>query len=53
MDIVSIKDVIASQQRQIEAFDECECRCNLIVSNLPDTSFKFDQEELQDDKAKF
>ena len=53
MDIASIKDIIASQQRQIEFFDERARRCNLILSNVPETTVKFDREELDDDMSKF
>lgn len=52
-DIDIIKDIIASQQRQIESFEIRERRCNLIVSNVPETSVTFDREKLEDDTEKF
>lgn len=52
MSIAHIKDVIVEQQRQIEAFDERERRCNLIVSNLPETNITFDQATFEDDETK-
>ena len=53
MNMDAIRDVIASQQRQIEAFDARERRCNLIVSNVPENTVTFDKEELGNDTDKF
>ena len=52
MSITSIKDVIVEQQRQIEAFDERERKCNLIVSNLPETDVTLNGDTLDDDETK-
>ena len=49
----TIRDIIASQQRQIEHFDARERCCNLIVSNVPENAVTFNHEKLEDDTAKF
>lgn len=51
-ELATIKDVIATQQRKIEAYEERENKCNLIFSNLPEVSVSFEQETLGDDGAK-
>ena len=52
MCIAQMKDVIAEQQGRIEAFDERERRCNLIVSNLPETSITLNEETFENDETK-
>lgn len=51
-DMDNIKTIIVAQQRQIEAFEERERKCNLVISNLPETSVEFDSESLADDESK-
>lgn len=51
-DIFRIKDLIAKQQHQIEAHEERERRCNLVISNLPETDISFENDTLVDDVTK-
>lgn len=52
-DISHIKEVIATQQQQIESFEERERRNNLIISNVPEESFQsVDKQLLTEDTSK-
>lgn len=51
-DIARIKELIVSQQSQIEASEERERRCNIIISGLPETDFTFEEDKLEDDHQK-
>lgn len=51
-DIAKIKDIIVDQQHQIEAYEERERCCNLILSNVPEGSITFEKETLSTDDAK-
>lgn len=51
-DIDTIKSIIVAQQRQIEGYEERERKCNLVISNLPETNVEFDSESLADDESK-
>lgn len=51
-DITHMKDVIVRQQHQLEAFEERERRCNLIISNLPEGTVTFEDDDLEDDVDK-
>ena len=51
-DLSRIKDVIANQQSQIEAYEDRERRCNLIFSNVPETPISVNNESIDDDKDK-
>ena len=51
-DLSRIKNIIAGQQHQIEAFEERERRCNLIFSNVPETPVTVGKELLTEDKEK-
>ena len=51
-EIENIKTVIVKQQQQIEAFEERERQCNLIISNLPETDVVFNKVTLTDDEEK-
>lgn len=51
-DIHQIKEVIAGQQKQIEAFEERERKQNLILSNVPETDVTVGGEVLKDDESK-
>lgn len=51
-DISNIKDVVLQQQIQIEAYEDRERRCNLIISNLPESNVDFNSSTIKDDSAK-
>lgn len=47
-----IKDLVISQQRQIERMESTTRVCNAIFSGVPENSVGFDNETLTDDKSK-
>lgn len=51
-DICHIKDILVKQQNQIEAYEDRERRCNLVISNLPETDVTFEKTTLRDDDSK-
>lgn len=51
-DMDHIKELILNQQHQMEAFEEKDRRCNLVVSNLPETDVSFENDTLSDDEEK-
>ena len=51
-DIAKIKQVIADQQHQIEAYEERERCCNLILSNVPEDKITFEKETISSDDDK-
>ena len=51
-DIAHMKDILVSQQTQIEAYEDRERRCNLVISNLPETDVTYDKSILGDDYTK-
>jgi hypothetical protein len=51
-DISNIKEVVVQQQLQIEAFEDRERRCNLIISNLPESDVTFKNSTLSSDADK-
>lgn len=51
-DIVSIKKLIVDQQCHIEAFEERDRQCNLIISNLEEDEIVCDGDEFAEDENK-
>ena len=53
-DIERIKEIVVTQQHQIEMYEEKERRCNVIISNLPesDVSLSFAGDSLDDDESR-
>ena len=51
-DLNVIKDIIVGQQYQIEACEERERECNLMISNIPETDVSVNGETLTDDESK-
>jgi hypothetical protein len=51
-DIANIKEVVTQQQFQIEALEDRERRCNLIISNLPESDVTFRNTTLAGDNVK-
>ena len=51
-DIERIKEIVVTQQHQIEMYEEKERRCNVIVSNLPESDISFASDTLDDDESK-
>ena len=52
-DIMTIKEVVAHQQSQIEQYEERARQCNLIISNLPESAVTIDNVPVTDDVEKF
>jgi hypothetical protein len=51
-EIENIKNIIVSQQHQIENYEENERKCNLVISNLVETDVSFAGGLLAGDEAK-
>ena len=47
-----IKEIIVQQQSQIEAHEERSRRCNLILSNVPETPISLNGEEMKENVDK-
>ena len=50
--IERIKEIIVNQQHQIESYEERERKCNVIISNLPESDVSYDNQSLEDDEDK-
>jgi hypothetical protein len=51
-DIAKIKEIIVAQQHQIEAYEDRERCCNLMLSNIPEDNIVFENETLTTDFQK-